>query len=286
MLGALMLAVAAVCVLAGTWQVQRLLEKHRANDQLRANAAGAARPVGEVLATVGEPGAQRRAADAQFRTVTASGTYDTAHQLLVRGRTVDAVVGYLVLTPLRPSVPGAGALLVVRGFLAADGVHAPVLTAPPAGPVEISARLHPGENADDAFGRDPAGQVKTIDPAAAARRLSAPVWDAYAELLPGQPGTAGVMPMPAPDLSNPAGGAVEPQHLAYVVQWYLFALLALSAPLVMARADSRRDAGASADRYDEFDGSVAAPAEEGRIDALEAARRARLADRYGSIRRP
>ena len=47
--------------------------------------------------------------------------------------------------------------------------------------------------------------------------------------------------LPGPDLSNPAGGAEEPQHAAYVVQWYLFALLALCAPFVMAAAERRRD---------------------------------------------
>ncbi len=45
--------------------------------------------------------------------------------------------------------------------------------------------------------------------------------------------------LPAPDLSNPAGGAVEPQHLAYVIQWYLFALLALAAPFLIARHEVR-----------------------------------------------
>ena len=69
-----------------------------------------------------------------------------------------------------------------------------------------------------------------------------------------QPGTAGLIQIPAPDLSNPAGGAIEPQHLAYVIQWFLFAALALAAPFVMARAETRR-APATVDR-----GRRAAPA--------------------------
>jgi hypothetical protein len=43
-------------------------------------------------------------------------------------------------------------------------------------------------------------------------------------------------------MSNPAGGAEEPQHAAYVVQWYLFAALALAMPFVLAAAERRRDA--------------------------------------------
>ena len=49
----------------------------------------------------------------------AEGTYDLGRQLLVRERTVDGVVGFLVLTPLRTT--SGVALLVVRGFVAADG---------------------------------------------------------------------------------------------------------------------------------------------------------------------
>lgn len=54
-----------------------------------------------------------------------------------------------------------------------------------------------------------------------------------------QPGTAGVRVLPGPDLSNPAGGAYEGQHFAYIIQWYLFALLALAAPFAMSRFELR-----------------------------------------------
>src|SRR6185436_4318639 len=56
-------------------------------------------------------------------------------------------------------------------------------------------------------------------------RLGEQVYDGYVELSAGQPGTSGLVAIPEPDLSNPAGGAAEPQHLAYVIQWYLFAAL-------------------------------------------------------------
>jgi hypothetical protein len=68
------------------------------------------------------------------------------------------------------------------------------------------------------------------------------VWPAYGVLIGGQPGTESLTVIPNPDLSNPAGGAVEPQHAAYVVQWFLFAALALAAPFVLATAERRRDA--------------------------------------------
>ena len=79
--------------------------------------------------------------------------------------------------------------------------------------------------------------------------------------------------MPAPDLSNPAGGALEPQHFAYVIQWYLFAILALAAPFVMARAETRDRPTGEIDAEPVFQ-TAAAPS---RTDL----RAATLADRYG-----
>ena len=64
----------------------------------------------------------------QFRRVTATGTYDSAHQSLLRNQTVNGVTGYLVVTPLRTDDV---TLLVVRGFVTgpSGSVTAPV--APP-----------------------------------------------------------------------------------------------------------------------------------------------------------
>ena len=134
-------------------------------------------------------------------------------------------------------------LLVARGFVAQTGAatSSPPIPASPSGTVTVTARLQPADTKADRFGRLPAGQVDTVNPAEQAGRIGAPVWNGYAELLPGQPGTAGLTALPEPDMSNPAGGAEEPQHAAYVVQWYLFGLLALCAPFVLAAAERRRD---------------------------------------------
>jgi cytochrome oxidase assembly protein ShyY1 len=258
-LSALMALVALVCVAAGTWQIVRFEGKVTANDDLRANAHAAAVPVATLLPlTTGRAPAKD---DVELRTVTATGTYDRAHQVLVRDRSVDGHDGYLVLTPLTTD---RATLLVVRGFVQerADGEPLPAAPAP-AGTVTVTARVVQGETKDEGLSN---GTVAAINPGQQAKRLGGPTYDGFAELLAKQPGTAGLTVMPNPDLSNPAGGAVEPQHFAYIIQWYLFALLALSAPFAMARAEGReqRAAGVSA--------TPRTPAEE---------RAARLADRYG-----
>jgi len=187
---------------------------------------------------------------------------------------VDGVVGFLVLTPFR-TTPGT-VLLVVRGFVAADGNRPTPVANPPTGQITVLGRAQAPELRNDHFGKTAAGQITAINTVSAAGRLEAPVYQSYAELLDHQPGGAKLTPIPDPDLSNPAGGAVEPQHLAYVLQWFLFALLALAAPIVMARAESRLPELEPED----FGAQTAGPA----LDPVERERAARLADRYGGTR--
>jgi cytochrome oxidase assembly protein ShyY1 len=272
-LSVLMLLLASLCVLAGTWQIVRLEGKVGANDQLRHNAHAAAVPVASVLPLAGGPGAAPRAHQIQFRTVQITGSYDTRHQGLVRQRTVDDSTGFLVLTPLRTA---AGTLLVVRGFVpdAASTVAAPAVAAPPGGTVRVTARLQPAESRHDQAAQLPNRQLESINTSDQAARIGNPVFDGFAELLPGQPGTAGLTAIPRPDLSNPAGGAIEPQHIAYIIQWYLFALLALAAPIAMVRAETRQ--------HDDRDFDQArGPAAEQTPDPPTQDRAAKLADRYG-----
>lgn len=276
-LSALMLLVAIGCVLAGTWQIVRLEGKAGANGELRRNAHAAAAPVATVLPLVGKPGAHPSRHHIQFRTVQVTGTYDTAHEGLVRQRTVDDDTGFLVLTPLRTT---GGTLLIVRGFIsdAASTVAAPTVPAAPSGAVTVTARVQPSESRHDQAAQLGHGKLESINTSDQAARLGAAVFDGYAELLRGQPGTAGLTAIPKPDLSNPAGGAIEPQHVAYIIQWYLFALLALAAPIAMVRAETRQRDDRDFDEAGEpAEPGTAAPAQD---------RAAKLADRYGrTVRR-
>jgi len=271
-LSVLMLIVAAICVLAGTWQISRLSGKVTENDALRNNAHAATTAVGDVLPLVGK--GTPSADSIQYRTVTATGTYQPAGQALVRQRTVDGDTGYLVLTPLRTS---QGTLLVVRGFISGTAARSgslPTVPAAPTGQVSVTARVQPAETRNDRATQLGGKQLEAINPRLQAVRLGTPVYAGYVELHAGQPGTAGLTAIPAPDLSNPAGGAIEPQHVAYIIQWYLFALLALAAPFVVARAETRshRDDDREVD-------DVVTPDQQ----TPEQARAARLADRYGRV---
>lgn len=270
MLGALMLIVAIACVAAGTWQIARFESKRHENDHLRTNADIATTDVAKVLPVVGQ-GPAPTTQDVEFRAVRASGTYQGATQSLVRGRSVDGQVGFLVLTPLLTDGP---LLLVVRGFVPQSTDQIPAVPEIPIGQVTVMLRAQPPETRNDLSSALNDRQVQSINPTEQAKRLGAQVYNGYGELESGQSGSEGLIALPRPDLSNPAGGALEPQHFAYVVQWYLFALLALAAPLAMARAENKhRDDG-------DFDTaeSEPAPADEPSPDDVRAAK---LSDRYG-----
>jgi cytochrome oxidase assembly protein ShyY1 len=274
-----MLLVAIGCIGAGTWQIQRFEFKVHANDALRGNAHAKAAPIADVLPLFGV-GPAPSSRKYQYRSVTATGTYDTAHETLVRDRTIDVssdddgdnltATGYLVLTPL---VTPTGDLLVVRGFLSSNSnAGDPALPPAPTGVVTIKARAQPGESRHDDASELPDSQVESINPGEQQASIGRPVYGGYAQLESGQPGMGNLIAIPAPDLSNPAGGAVEPQHFAYIIQWYLFALLALAAPFAMVRAEQRRPP-------DRDLGTPAAPPEP--QPAPEQDRAAKLADRYG-----
>jgi cytochrome oxidase assembly protein ShyY1 len=276
-LSMLMVVVALVCVAAGSWQIARFDGKVVENDRLRANAHADPISVSRLLPLTSAH-ASVSADKVQYRTVTASGTYDADRQSLVRNRSVGGHAGFLVVTPLHTA---RADLLVVRGFLKAPTSGGPpAMPTAPAGPVTVRARVQLAESRQDGAASLSGGQVESINPADQQLRLGKAVYDGYAELLPGQPGTSGITAIPRPSLSNPAGGAIEPQHFAYIIQWYLFALLALAAPLAMARAE-RRELAAT-----DFDDTPAVPATEpaGSVaddpDPLPD-RAARLADRYG-----
>jgi cytochrome oxidase assembly protein ShyY1 len=74
----------------------------------------------------------------------------------------------------------------------------------------------------------PTRAANLIDPEAIASELPYPALAGYVELIEQIPGQQSPRPRQAPELS-------EGPHLAYAVQWFFFALLALVAPAVFLR---------------------------------------------------
>jgi cytochrome oxidase assembly protein ShyY1 len=232
-----MLIIALICIGAGTFEIHRYHEKVHDNAVLRANARAPAVPLSRApVALVG-----RRQADAstiRYRTISASGRFLPRAEQYVTGNVQAGRQGFYVLTPLRTAT---GVLLVVRGFVPATPAETrPARVAPaPTGQVQVTGWLQPAQPSSDQLGRLGHGEITSINAAEQRARLEAPTYDAYLTLKARQAGSAGLRVVPQPGLSNPTGGAEEWQLIAYVVQWYAFAALALLAPFLFSRAEVR-----------------------------------------------
>jgi cytochrome oxidase assembly protein ShyY1 len=224
---------ATLCVELAQWQLHRL-EARRAHNALIVHGEEApARPVGSVLA----PG-RAVAPQHEWVRVTIRGRYDGGHQVLVRYRPYDGEPGFDVLTPLVAAGPdgnsggsgnsggtaaGRTAVLVNRGWIPSTGsTQAPPAPAPPTGEVTVTGRVRISEAAGPGQGRPQAGQVRFIDVAQLARGLPYRVDGGYVELVDQRPRPAADAPrlLAPPEVS-------EGPHLAYAIQWYLFAVIAI-----------------------------------------------------------
>ncbi|MFJ1754257.1 SURF1 family protein [Kitasatospora sp. NPDC088134] len=178
--------------------------------------------------------------DQVWRTVTAQGRYDTAHEVVIRGRTEPggSTIGYFVVTPL-VLADGKGSVLVNRGWVesGSDAASLPAVPAPPAGEVTVTGRLR----ADETYaslgvknrGGLPERMYKVINSAEQAKSAGTEVLGGYLELASSQP-AAGNPPEP---LAEPGHSDIGP-HMAYAVQWWLFAALVPVGVVVLARREA------------------------------------------------
>ncbi|MEV8095865.1 SURF1 family protein [Kitasatospora sp. NPDC085879] len=214
-------AAIVVCLLLGTWQLGRFesrVDTHRNTGAAAAAQASAAVPLTEVL-TTDRP---QVGTDTVGRAVTVTGSYDTAHQLLVPGRTLDGRQGHYVLTPLRTADGRAAA--VVRGWAPGEPGTGAAVPAAPSGEVTVEGRLQAPENSGSGgavAGGLPAGQLGTISPATLINVLPYPVYDGWiaADRVPG--------PLTAVPTVEPQGGNGLTlrafQNLGYTLEWFVFA---------------------------------------------------------------
>src|SRR5690606_39584623 len=93
------LVIATVRVLLGAWQWSRYEERAAVNARIDAARAETAAPLAETLAPppAGSPLGPAPPDDTLWSMVTATGRYDPAHEVLVRGRTISGRVGFEVL---------------------------------------------------------------------------------------------------------------------------------------------------------------------------------------------
>ncbi|MFI5526523.1 SURF1 family protein [Streptomyces platensis] len=262
-----------VMIKLGYWQFHRHQHKVAQNQLIARSLHAHAVPV----STLAAPGRELPRRD-MWRTVTATGTYDTAHEVVVRQRTAadEQSIGYYVVTPL---VLGNGrGVLVNRGWVSAgnDLTKFPDVPAAPRGKVTVTGRMMADETTAASGIKDtkglPARQVMLINSSEQAKRTGRTMLGGYIEQT--APKTAGNTPELVPE---PDHDSIGP-HMAYAVQWWLFAAAVPVGWFVLVRrerrdrmaaaakeAEAAREAGATAAAGD--GGRTAEPAGSGEHEA-------------------
>jgi len=233
LLALLVLVLIPTMVELGFWQLHR--HEHKVAQNALISRSLEAEPV--PVTSLTSPGHTVPRSD-YYRTVTATGTYDTAHQVVVRRRTsTDGRIGVHVLIPL--DLKGGGTVLVNRGWLpSGDDQRAfPDVPAVPKGEVTVTGRLKADETTGSSGIKDisdlPDRQVMLINSAQEAKRLSRPVLGGYIEQTAPEP------PGDSPELiADPDHDSIGP-HMAYAVQWWLFAAGVPVGFVVLARREKR-----------------------------------------------
>ncbi|MGI5399866.1 SURF1 family protein [Streptomyces sp. CA-135486] len=224
----------------GFWQLHRHQHRVAQNTLIAENLR--AKPV--PVTGLASPGHTVPRAD-YWRRVTATGTFDTAHEVVVRRRTsADDQVGFHVLTPL--ILADGRAVLINRGWIpaAADQKAFPSVPPAPKGTVTVTGRLKADETTRASGIKDLAGlpprQVMLVSSAQQAESLGRTVLGGYLEQTAPEP--AGSSPELIPD---PDHDSIGP-HMAYAVQWWLFAAGVPVGWVILVRRE-KRDRGAAAD---------------------------------------
>ncbi|MEU1867912.1 SURF1 family cytochrome oxidase biogenesis protein [Streptomyces gardneri] len=238
----------------GFWQFHRHERRVAQNALIADNLEAKPVPVEELTS----PGHTVPRAD-YWRQVTATGTFDTAHEVVVRRRTsTDDRVGVHVLTPL--VLRDGRVLMVNRGWVPAAAEQRAYPPVPPApkGEITVTGRLKADETTGASGIKDlkglPDRQVMLINSEQQAALIGREVLGGYLELI--TPESADGTPEPIAEPDHESIGA----HMAYAVQWWLFAagvpvgwVILVRREVQDRRAAARAEAAGDGDGEDDGD---------------------------------
>ncbi len=228
-------AIVAVFISLGSWQLRRLDERRAANAQLELRLADPAKALTELVDGIDDPSDGGTLA---YRRVTVSGIYDPDHEVLARSRVYEGQSGFHLLTPL---ITGDGrAVLVNRGWVPLEWDQPPVEGAlPPNGEVLLAGVIRASESRSGLGPADPTEgplqRLYWIDLTRLQSQLPYPLYPVYLQLLEQQPAQRGSLPVPAP-----LPELTEGPHLSYAIQWFSFTVIALVGYGALIRTSARR----------------------------------------------
>jgi surfeit locus 1 family protein len=221
--------VAGGCVRLGFWQLHRLSQRRAINAKLAARLSTPPVPALEAM---------RDTASAEYRRVSATGTYDFAAELSLAARTREGSPGANIITPLR--VRGSDtAVLVNRGWVyAADAMSVDFGRWREPNDAVISGYLVEIPRGGRGAVNPPSNPrvIRRLDYDSLAKRFPYPIAPFVLVATSAEAATASRDSTPArlpPPLMD------EGPHLGYAIQWFTFALIALVGAGIAVRADRR-----------------------------------------------
>ncbi|MBU7597342.1 SURF1 family protein [Streptomyces sp. P38-E01] len=213
------------CLFMGSWQLSRFEDRAASHRERESRTE-------QIAQQRAKPLAQLMPVDKQTsgKVAEARGTYDTEHQFLSPGRTLEGERGSYVVTLLRTDdggpIEGADGdgervLPVVRGWLAGEPAPENV-PAPPRGEVTVSGALQSSETTGGETGL-PAGQLDRISAASLVNLVPYDVYNAWITVVdPEQlPQPLKAVPPVAPKDTGLDLKAF--QNLGYTAEWFVFA---------------------------------------------------------------
>ncbi len=221
---AFILAMCVLCVRLGFWQLDRLQQRKARNHALEL----ALRMPVLVYDSAAAVAIEREPGRFVNRRVRATGTYDPAGQVVLRGRANDGNPGVHLVTPL--VVPGVSqTLLVNRGWVPSpDAATVDARPFAEAGTHTVDGILQEiprgtagaGQPATTQVNGAPVVTFRRLDLAALRRLQRRPFVRLYLQQLPGADSAS---------RRPPVRVALPPQdngpHLSYAVQWFSFAII-------------------------------------------------------------
>lgn len=208
-------AAACYAVLA-PWQFSRNAEQQAQNSALTSSFTSKPVPLDRLVPAGTEP-----SANAVWRLVTMTGTYQPAGEAMARLRTVLGEPAFEIVTPFR--LTDGRTVLVDRGHESPQaGRSVPEYLAPPTGQVTITARAQDDEPADKrpSFLDTGKRQIYSINAGTVAAATGVKLDPGYFQLDANQPGVVkgGAIPLPQLD---------DGPYFSYAIQWLIFGSMAL-----------------------------------------------------------
>ena len=213
----------ALCIWAAQWQFQRGIDRHQRNTLIESQLTLPEEDISKITST-----STSDITAFEWRTVKATGHFNSAEQILLKNRYFEGVYGYEVLT--RFKLTDGRYIWVDRGWVKAgrDAKTAPVTTLVPAGEVSLIARVRLDRSLPvGAFFALPSSGTGMISKLNAQTGFKSEGF--YLDLISGSDSSlTPAVEAQIPELS-------DGPHLAYSLQWIFFAGLIVYGRILIRR---------------------------------------------------